>query len=292
MKLTILFAGLAACGTPVAHPGGTGVSIDRFSSDAGHLLIRDAHNGLPGPDQPIDFDGPPFLTQGLGPNGAPVRYYNFDVQSDSPSTLFRIVRNGEPVAGQADLVDKIPGDSGYNDFWRIALVEAPDGFVPGAFTSAEQVHDLAIKPDPRIIDCPIVPRGSTAREGHGVPPAVPTELWYRGTKVMCLQFGEPLAVEADGRVPTSPIYVAFAKNPGTPSGGPASGFRTEPSAPQQTHNVVMSVPGDTDYSPLWAVHIYDRAAFDQVHDATTALAAPLVKDGPLVNCPIVYVTPR
>jgi hypothetical protein len=37
------------------------------------------------------------------------------------------------------------------------------------------------------------------------------------------------------------------------------------------------VPGDADYSPLWAVHVYDRAAFDRVHDAASATAAPVVR---------------
>src|SRR5262245_26521077 len=62
--------------------------IDRFSARAGHLMVRDRRPDLPGPDRPIDLDRPPFITQGLGPNGAPVRYYNFDVQSDRPATLY------------------------------------------------------------------------------------------------------------------------------------------------------------------------------------------------------------
>ena len=31
-------------------------SIDRFSMDAGHLFVRDGSNGLPGSNEPIDFD--------------------------------------------------------------------------------------------------------------------------------------------------------------------------------------------------------------------------------------------
>jgi hypothetical protein len=51
----------------------------------------------------------------------------------------------------------------------------------------------------------------------------------------------------------------------------------------------MSVPGDSDYSPLWAVHVYDRRAFDRVHDAASAQAAALVDaNGPLVNCPVIH----
>jgi hypothetical protein len=70
------------------------------------------------------------------------------------------------------------------------------------------------------------------------------------------------------------------------------GFATEGATPQ-THNVVFTLPGDVDYSPLWAVHVYDPAAFSKVHDATTVLDVPL-KDpnGPLVNCPIVDVKPK
>ena len=48
--------------------------IDRFSSAAGHLQVRDGMNHLPGPNQPVDFDVPPFITTGLGPHGEVVTY--------------------------------------------------------------------------------------------------------------------------------------------------------------------------------------------------------------------------
>jgi len=290
--MLVLLTASACSRAPVHVPTRESVEIDRFSAEAAHLMVRTAANHLPRANEPIDFDQPPFITQSFGPDGAIVRYYNFDVQADHPPTLWRITRTGtrEPLAGQLDVVDRIPGDTGYSDFWRIAWVEVPPDFVPGSITSARQVREggFTVAPDPRILDCPIVPRGSTAREGHGVAAAVPTEVWYRGARVSCLSFGEPLH-DQDGRVPTSPIYVTFARNPGTPGGGPASGFGREARMPNQTHNVVFSVPGDADYSPLWAVHIYDRSAFDQVHDAASALRAPGVTNGPLVNCPIVYV---
>jgi hypothetical protein len=253
--------------------------IDRFSARAGHLLVRDHRPDLPAPGSPIDLDRQPFVTQGLAPDGRPVRYYNFDIQSDRPATLYRFRRGAMQVAGQPDVVDRIPGDDGYNDFWRVAWVDVPADFVPGSITAASQVHALPISPSTIILDCPIVPRGS-----HGAGAPAWLELAYRGERVACLHFGDDLTAERD-RVPTSPIYVTFASE-----AGPDSGFRTEPRTPQ-THNVVMSVPGDADYSPLWAVHIYDRAAFDRVHDATSALAAPLADKGPLVNCPIIAIGP-
>jgi hypothetical protein len=278
MKLHRLVWLVASLGC--AHP--RPVVIDRFSERAGHLMTRAARADLPKPDQPIDFDRAPFITQGLGPTGAPVRYYNFDVQSDVPGTLYRFTHAGAhaAIAGQLDVVDAIPGEPGYSDFWRLVWVEVPAAFVPGSITSAAQLHGLPTVDTGTAIDCPIVPRGSTAREGHGVPRAEPIELWVRGARVTCLRFAGELAV-VRGRVPTSPIYVTFGSEPA---------FRTEAGSPQ-THNVVLSLPGDLDYSPLWAVHIYDAAAFDRVHDETSATAAPLVKHGPLVNCPIVSIGP-
>jgi hypothetical protein len=222
-----------ACGAP-AHPRGgvSPVSIDRFSTRAAHLLT-----GKGVADQPIDLDRPPFVTQGLAPDGSVVRYYNFDVQSPTPAVLHH---DGS--------IDVIPGDPGYSDFFRLEGTQ-------------------------QAIDCPVVPRGTTAREGNPVV----HELTYRGTKVICLQFGEPLTLDEHGQVPTSPIYVTFGKE---------GGFVREGDTPQ-THNVVFSLPGDADYSPLWAVHIYDPRAFSLVHDESTALRARVVKDGPLVNCPVV-----
>jgi hypothetical protein len=44
--------------------------IDRFSPETGTLYVRDDENGFPGPNEPVDFDQPPFITRGLGPEGA------------------------------------------------------------------------------------------------------------------------------------------------------------------------------------------------------------------------------
>ena len=264
----LAWLGLAACGgapAPIAPPASAALAIDRFSAAAAHLMIRDAAHPLPAAGAPIDLDVPPFVTQGLGPDGHLVRYYNFDVQRREPDMLYRLVRPGShEVIGE--LVDAIPGDAGYNDFHRITWVEV----ATGTPTSVGELRGLPATLDPTALDCPIVPRGTTGKLG-----GAPRELWYRGEKLVCLAFGDPLVLE-HGQVPTSPIYVTFG----------TSGFQTD--GTPQTHNVVFSLPGDTDYSPLWAVHVYDRAAFASVHDAASAEAAPLVEaKGPLVNCPVV-----
>jgi len=277
---------------PRASPAATAlVSIDRFAPGVGHLQLRDGMRALPGPDEPIDFDVEPFITSGLGPDGAKVRYYNFDVQPRRPALVYRFVWAGSrrPLAHQPDVIDAIPGDPGYSDFARVAWVEVPHGETRLVTSAAEIVaRRLRVTFDRAVEDCPVVPRGSRARENPGGL----TEELYRGERVVCLRFTDfRLEIGDDGLVPTSPIYVAFSVNPGEPSGGPASGFHTEPGT-AQTHNVVLSVPGDLDYSPLWDVNIYDTMAFAHVANADDAGRAPALGRGGFVNCPIVFVAQR
>jgi hypothetical protein len=93
-------------------------------------------------------------------------------------------------------------------------------------------------------------------------------------------------VSDDGKVHVSPIYVAFNVNPGNPNGGPPSGFKMVMGS-MQTHNVVSTLPGDMDYSPLWLVNPYDTMAFDKVMDLTTAMSSMVLARGvATVNCPI------
>src|SRR5579859_6335678 len=87
------------------------VSVDRFSSTAGHLQVRTATNGLPAANAPVDFDQGVFITKGLGTQGQHVEYYNFDVQSTTPATIWVLFREREsmPVNGQLNIIDVLPG---------------------------------------------------------------------------------------------------------------------------------------------------------------------------------------
>ena len=54
-----------AATTPVDSDKAPIASVDRFSDKAAHLQLRTPENHLPGPNQPVDFDSGPFITQGL-----------------------------------------------------------------------------------------------------------------------------------------------------------------------------------------------------------------------------------
>jgi hypothetical protein len=273
-------------------------SIDRFSAQAGTLFVRDAANGLPGPNQPIDFDQGPFITQGLGPDGEVVKYYNFDVQPTTAAPIFALFKAGAnaPVEGQLNIVDVIPGDAGYNDFWHVHKVTVPDDYVANTITSVAELMAAGypIESTDIIVNCPVVPDDSTATLRLGGADAGLTMGWYKDQVIYYFNFTEKqlTATPPPGghpQVPIADILVTFNINPDQPNGGPPSGFMTEPGS-AQTHNVVDTLPSDPGYSPLWDVDVYDNASFDSVHDWASAQAAPLLGMGvALVNCPVVSV---
>ncbi|MFC6973519.1 hypothetical protein ACFQL1_00730 [Halomicroarcula sp. GCM10025709] len=266
-------------------------TVDRFSDSAGTLHRRSQNGDLPGPDEAIDFDSL-FLVRGYGPDGDSIEYYDFDVQPTESAPIYALFHeNGDPVAEQLNIVDVIPGDDGYNDFWRVHMVTVPDDYEANTVTSVEGLRDAGydITPTDTIKNCPIVPEGSTASMRHPADES-PTSLvegWYDGEVVSYFLFEEATLSTTDGTVPQSPIYVTFETNPGEDGGGPASGFMTEDGS-DQTHNVTATVPGDDSYSPLWLVNIYDNAEFSSVSDLESAGSATVLNAGAaMVNCPIV-----
>ena len=270
-------------------------SIDRFSATAGHLQVRTATNGLPAANAAVNFDNGPFITTGISPTGKSVQYYNFDVQPTAPAPIWVLFKNGQSssVAGQLNIIDVIPGDAGYNDFWQVYKVTVPDDYVANTITSYSEIvaKGYTVSKTTDLVNCPVVPKGSTAakRFTSSEDPGL-TKGWYKGKLVYYFNFFEkPLSVTSNGQVPLAPIYVTFNTNPDKPNGGPASGFKTE-GGTEQTHNVVSVMPTDAGYSPLWTVKVYDNASFGSVSNISSAMAAPLlVPDAGSVNCPVVHV---
>jgi hypothetical protein len=304
--------GIAACGGgddsdgedrfgPAIDPDSAEeTTIDRFSAKAGTLMVRTESNGLPEAGAPIDYDQAPFITRGLGPGGEVARYYNFDVQPLEAAPIFALFRQGEdaPVDGQLNIVGVVPGDEGYSDFWHVHKVTVPADYEANTITSLAELMaaDLPIERTETLVNCPVVPDGSTASLRYGGGDDTLTRGWYQDTVIYYFNFTEAeLAVDlpAEGHpsVPTSPIFVSFNVNPeeGDPNSGPASGFVTEGST-DQTHNVLATIPGDAGYSPLWSVSVYDNADFDNVVDLESISSATVLATGVAnVNCPVVEV---
>lgn len=268
-------------------------SIDRFSSAAGHLQVRTASNGLPAANAAVNFDQGPFITRGFTPTGRIVDYYNFDLQPTTPAPIWLFFKNGQttPIPGQ-NIIDVIPGDPGYNDFWQVYMVTVPADYTANTVTSYQEIvaKGYPVTKTTTLVNCPVVPKGSMATKRYGGGDASLTQGWYKDQVVYYFNFGEKaLSVNPNGQVPLSPIDVSFNINPGQTNGGPASGFKTEPGS-VQTHNVIGTIPTDAAYSPLWSVAVYDNNSFSTIKDWNTATAAPiLVPNAGDVNCPVVNI---
>ncbi|MDZ4823250.1 MAG: hypothetical protein SH856_07310 [Flavobacteriales bacterium] len=277
--------------TPLNPATSAHQSVDRFSIDAGTLMIRDGVNGLPAVNVAVNFDMAPFITKGLGPGGEDVEYYNFDVMSTNPAPIYVLFKSGSatPVAGQLNIVDVIPGDNSYNDFWNVVMVTVPDSYVANTVTSVTEIFSkgYATTNSDIIVNCPIVPSGSTATKRFGSSDTGLTQGWYNDKVVHYFNFAEAPIMGSD--VPLSPIYVTFNINPDMAGGGPPSGFVTEVGT-DQTHNVLASLPGDSDYSPLWSVSVYDNNDFATVSSLSSASSSTIMAmDVMTVNCPVVAV---
>ncbi len=271
------------------------VSVDRFSSAAGVLQVRTTANGLPGPNVPVNFDQGVFITKGLGPQGQLVEYYNFDMKTTDPAPIWVLFREGksDPVAGQLNIIDALPGEMGYNDFWQIIKVTVPAGYKANEVASRADIVKRKYKEEPTsmLVNCPVVPAGSTASKRLNGESSALTRGWYKEKVVMYFNFSEKMLATNSGMVPLSPIYVSFMVNPSSdPNSGPGSGFKTEEAGSLQTHNVTSTLPSDNSYSPLWVVNAFDNAAFNSVSNLITAQSATSVgKDLTTVNCPIVKI---
>ncbi len=266
-------------------------SVDRFSVAAGMLMVRDANNGLPGPNEPVNFDQAPFITKGFGPAGQTVEYYNFDVRPTAAAPIYVLFKEGSttPVDGQLNIINVIPGDAGYNDFWRVTKVIVPTNYVANTVTSLSEIKakGYAMETTDMLVNCPVVPKGSTADKNLNGNANQLVMGWYQGKIVFYFSFEEKKLMGSS--VPLSPIYVTFNINPDMMGGGPPSGFVSE-MGNNQTHNVVATLPMDTGYSPLWSVNVYDNADFMNVGNLSQAQMANVLAMGvATVNCPIVSI---
>ncbi|PSQ58694.1 MAG: hypothetical protein BRD23_06095 [Halobacteriales archaeon SW_9_67_25] len=260
--------------------GTTAVALAGCSSDG------DGSDGTGGGGD--DTDGEENMDDGMeATDPADASRASIDRFSEAAGTLHVRAENGDPVEGQLNIVGTVPGDEGYNDFWRVNKVTVPDEYEANTITSVGALMDAEydVETTDTVKNCPIVPDGSTASIRHGDADAGLTEGWYDGEVVSYFTF-ETLS-GAGGSVSLSPIYVSFNTNPGQEGGGPPSGFMSEEGS-DQTHNVVATLPDDASYSPLWLVNIYDNADFEAVSDLGSATDAEILASGAAnVNCPVV-----
>ena len=113
-------------------------------------------------------------------------------------TGFDAQGNPQAVAGQHNIIDMAPGDAGYSDLWQVNFVTVPSNYVANTVTSLDAIRQggYAIKTSDMMVNCPVVPLGSSLAEGT---PGL-TKGWYEGREVDYFDFGaQPGAHRADLR---------------------------------------------------------------------------------------------
>jgi hypothetical protein len=222
----------------------------------------------------------------LAPDGNDVSYYAFDVNSLLSAPVYSFVFASDPSTradGQAAIFDVIPGDEGYNDYWQVVQVLVPDNYDPDSIRSYQGIEDAGfeLKRTATIINCPIVPAGSTAELAERTATG-----WYSDNHVRYFSF-ETIRTSTLNPgtldVPYAVVRVIFEDNE------PSKGMKIDP-ATGKTHNVFDSIPGDELYRSLWRHDFVDEAGFDTVGDWASSKATSEIElemDHILVNCPVV-----
>ncbi len=287
--LTVACASVAEVQAVVPHidpeTGIEYVSVDRFSDEAGTIMRRSDNPDLPAPNEPIDYDAD-FLRDALGPNGEEVSYYAFDANPLLSAPVYAFVYASDParkVDGQGAIFDVLPGEDGYNDFWQMIEVLVPDDYEPNSIRSLEEIENsgFELRSTGTIINCPIVPYGSTANLAKRTAIG-----WYKGLHVQYFVFeSQEVNIVNPGPldVPYAVVRVIFEGN------NPSNGMKVDPVS-GKTRNVFDSVPGDNLYRALWRNDFVDESEFDSVYDWDSSKAAAEVDvgmDNILVNCPVV-----
>ncbi|TLZ68687.1 MAG: hypothetical protein E6K12_00605 [Methanobacteriota archaeon] len=247
---------------------------------AGYYVGRPATASLPGPVDGLARTSAVPRVDGWFRN-ASVTYLDFGPQANVAVPIlvfFQASSPTTPVAGQRNIIDTIPGQPGYGDFWRVHKVLVPSGYVANTIRSfADAVASgYTIQMTDIVVNCPVVNPGATV----GGSPATLVTGWYRNRDVF--YFDEGTRSPADGWVvQAAPIY-AFFHADGTPVAG--------------QRNVIDALPGSPGYSDLWnVVKVVVDASYvaNSLKDARSILEAhdagqlSLESTAVYVNCPVV-----
>jgi LPXTG-motif cell wall-anchored protein len=184
--------------------------------------------------------------------------------------------DGSPqiVEGQHNVVDVVPGDTGYSDLWQVNFVTVPMDYQPDSITSLDEINasGFPVEATNMLVNCPIVPAGTVLANGEPL-----VQGWSKGQEVFYPDFGANPATAA-------PIWVLiYGMNPdGTPD------------FVEGQNNIIDTVPGDPGYTAFWDVQLvtvpadYEPNSIRSAADVLTA-GFEIADAGMVVNCPVVSV---
>lgn len=243
---------------------------------AGYLLARPAP---PGPVDNLARANTIPLVQGWY-KGGNVSYLDYGASVNISQPILVFFQASSPnttVTGQRNIINSIPGQPGYSDFWRVFKVLVPAGYVANSIRSFEEAvsSGYTMQATNTIVNCPVVNPSATTPVSSGK-----VEGWYRDRDVFYFDHG-PRSPGAGFVVKSAPIYAFFYTNNTAVAG---------------QRNIIDVRPGDVGYSDLWRVTkvtvgpSYVANSFKSASDIMTAVSAgtaTLQLTNTFVNCPVV-----
>lgn len=201
--------------------------------------------------------------------GRSIKYFDFGPVKLAPGNKAApiwVVTNGP--AGQRNIVDTVPGRSDYSPLWQVQMVTWKSGATAHVLRSAAQVRsaaaagDVTIEKTSTVVNCPVLGFGQAKTSG-----------FYRGEGIEYYDLG-PVKLRAGNKV--APIWAV--------TNGVAG-----------QHNIVDTVPGRGDYTPLWKVSMVTFAngvtprlltSAAQVKSALADGDVTVKETTTVVNCPV------
>jgi hypothetical protein len=202
--------------------------------------------------------------------GKTVRYLDLGQVNLAPGNNVApiwVLTNG--TNAQRNIIDTVPGMENYTPLWRVTMLTWRSGVAPRTLKSAAAVRaairvgELSVKRTSIVVNCPVLGFGQKLSQGFA-----------KGQSVEYLDLG-PIKLGSGNKV--EPIW-AFTN--GT----------------SDQRNIIDTLPGDPDYTPLWGVvmvtweagvtprTLMSRA---EVETAMAAGEATLEQTDIVVNCPVV-----
>lgn len=177
-------------------------------------------------EKPAKLVKPSSLTPGFF-QGRSVRYFDFGPIKLAPGNKLApiwVVKNG--AAGQRNVIDTVPGRKSYSPLWAVVEVTWNDGVTPRVLRSADAVRAadeagrVTLRKTAIVVNCPVFGFGQKEVLGFA-----------KGKTIAYYDLG-PVKLKPGNKV--APIWVL--------TNGVA-----------EQHNVIDTLPGDRDYTPLWKV---------------------------------------
>ena len=201
--------------------------------------------------------------------GRAVRYFDFGPIKLAPGNKLApiwVVTN--PADGQHNIIDTVPGQKSYSPLWAVVKVTWKDGATArvlrsaAAVKAAEKAGEVSLQKTNLVVNCPVVGFGQKEVAGFA-----------KGRTIAYLDLG-PVKLRPGNKV--APIWAV------------TNGVDAQ-------HNIIDTLPGDKEYTPLWKVNMVTFAdgvtprlleSAAEVQAALKAGDVTIERTSIVVNCPV------